>query len=90
LSGQLAADGPVLGTVCAANITGLADTYSDDDLVRAIRHGVGMDGRQLMIMPAESFIYFSKEDLGAIIAFLKTIPRAGDDVPGPQLRPRCT
>jgi mono/diheme cytochrome c family protein len=87
LSGQLAADDPVLGTVYAANITGLANTHSDDDLVRVIRHGVGMDGRQLMIMPAESFIYFSEEDLGAIIAFLKTIPRAGDDVPGPQLRP---
>jgi mono/diheme cytochrome c family protein len=87
LSGQPVANDPALGSIYSTNITGLADTHSDDDLVRAIRHAVGKDGRQLMIMPAESFIHFSEKDLGAIIAYLKTIPRTGDDVPEPQLRP---
>lgn len=87
LTGQPMIDEPPIGTIYAANITGLGDTHTDADLVRAIRHGLDTDGRQLMIMPAESFIYFSEEDLGAVIAYLKTVPRAGDEKPTPQLGP---
>lgn len=87
LSGSPLLEEPPIGTVYAANITGLAETHTDVDLVRAIRHGVDTDGRQLMIMPAESFIHFSQEDLGAVIAYLKTAPRTGDDTPPPQLAP---
>lgn len=85
LSGRSLTDDPPIGKINAANITGLAATHSDADLVRAIRHGVDTDGRQLMIMPAESFIYFSAEDLGAVIAYLKTVPRSGEALPEPQL-----
>lgn len=85
LSGRSLTDDPAIGTIYAANITGLASTHTDADLVRAIRHGVDTDGRQLMIMPAESFVYFSKEDLGAVIAYLKTVPRTGDELSPPQL-----
>ena len=84
LSGAALVDEPGLATVYAANITGLSETHSDADLVRAIRHAVGQDGRQLIVMPAEVFIHFSAEDLGAVIAYLKTVPRVGDDVPKPQ------
>jgi len=87
LSGQLFFDEPPIGTVYAANLTGLADTHSDEELVRAIRHGLDSEGRPLMIMPSESFIHFSEEDLGAVIAYLKTVPRVGDEVPERQFRP---
>lgn len=87
LTGQPMIDEPPIGTIYAANITGLGDTHTDADLVRAIRHGLDTDGRQLMIMPAESFIYFSEKDLGAVIAYLKTVPRAGDERPAPRLGP---
>lgn len=86
LTGQVMLDDPALGTVYASNLTGLATTHTDADLIRAIRHGLAVDGRQLMIMPAEAFIYLSEEDLGAIIAYLKTIPAAGERLPTPQLR----
>jgi mono/diheme cytochrome c family protein len=85
LSGQPMLDEPPIGAIYSANLTGLADTHSDADLLRAIRHGVDMDGRQLIIMPAEVFIHFSEEDLGAIIAYLKTIPRQGNERPEPEL-----
>ncbi|MDX1438024.1 MAG: cytochrome c [Anaerolineales bacterium] len=85
LGGQPLLDDPAIGTVYAANISGLAATHSEADLVRAIRHGVDTDGRQLVIMPAEAFINFSAEDLGAIIAYLNTVPRAGADQPTPTL-----
>lgn len=83
LSGAALLDEPNLATVYAANITGLSQTHSDADLVRAIRHAVDQDGRQLVAMPAELFINFSAEDLGAIIAYLKTVPRVGENWPEP-------
>ena len=85
LAGTPMLEDPAVGTVYAANITGLSQTHTDADLVRAIRHGVGTDSRQLVIMPSEAFIHFSAEDLGAVIAYLKTVPRAGSDKPKPEL-----
>lgn len=40
-----------------------------------------------MIMPAESFIHLSKADLGAIIAYLKTVPCSGSETPEKVYRP---
>lgn len=85
LTGQPMIDEPPIGTVYASNITGLGAGHSDADLVRAIRHAVGHDGRQLVIMPAEAWINFSAEDLGAVIAYLKAAPPAGEELPEPQL-----
>jgi mono/diheme cytochrome c family protein len=85
LSGEPIMDDPAIGTVYASNITGLRDSHSDDELVLAIRHGVDQDGRQLMIMPSESFINLSAEDLGAIIAYLKSVPAIKNDLPDPSL-----
>jgi mono/diheme cytochrome c family protein len=84
LSGAALIEEPGFATVYAANITGLSQTHSDADLVRAIRHAVDQNGRQLIAMPAEVFINFSAEDLGAVIAYLKTLPRVGEDLPEPQ------
>ena len=44
------------------------------DYERAILHGVGNDGRNLVIMPSFNFAYLSDEDLGAIVAYLKSLP----------------
>lgn len=87
LSGQPILDDGPIGTIYASNISGLAETHTDADLVRAIRHGVDTDGRQLMIMPAETFVHFSEEDLVAVIAYLKTVPRTGEEHPSPRLGP---
>ena len=81
LSGQVMMDDPAIATLYASNITGLAQTHSDGEIILAIRHGIDTDGRQLMIMPSESFVYFSEEDLGAIVGYLKTVPRVGDNLP---------
>jgi cytochrome c5 len=80
LAGQPMIEDPAVGTIYASNITGLAQTHSDADIVRGIRHGIDTDGRQLLIMPADAFVYFSEEDMGAIIAHLKTIPKTGDEL----------
>ncbi len=71
------AAGP-LGTIAAPNLTsgsgGIGASYSDADWVRAIRHGVGKDGKALWIMPSHEFYLLSDRDLGAIIAFVKSVP----------------
>ena len=82
LAGDVLLDDPMIGTIYTANITGLAERRTDDEIVLAIRHAVGPDGRQLVAMPSDAFISFSEEDLGAIVSYLKTIPRVEKASPG--------
>ncbi len=42
--------------------------------MRAIRHGVGPGNHGLFIMPADEYSHFPDSDLGALIAYLKTVP----------------
>jgi hypothetical protein len=62
----------------APNLTagkdGIGSSYTDTDWVRSIRYGVRRDGKPLLFMPSEAFTNFSDADLGAIIAYLKTLP----------------
>lgn len=81
LSGEPIFDEPSIARVVGPNITGLSENHDDSELILAIRHGLGHDGRQLMLMPADVFINFSAEDLGLVIAYLKTLP-ATDGDPG--------
>ena len=78
LSGQAMIDDPAVGHIDSANLTsgngGIGATYSNEDWIRALRHGVGKDGKPLFIMPSSAFWNFSDKDLGEIIAYIKTIP----------------
>jgi cytochrome c553 len=69
---------PAIGRIYSANLTagqgGKGATYSDEDWVRALRHGVGPDGKPLMIMPSQNFHRLSDADLAAVIAYIKTVP----------------
>jgi len=70
-------DDPAMGLVRGPNLTGgrggRVAQFTDADWVRAIRHGVGPDGRGLFVMPSEEYSHFSDADLGALIAFMKTV-----------------
>jgi mono/diheme cytochrome c family protein len=87
LSGAPLIADPAIGTIYAANISGLGERRTDEEIVLAIRHGIGKGERQLAVMPSDSFIHFSEQDLGAIVAYLKTVPRTGEDTPDPKLSP---
>jgi cytochrome c553 len=67
-----------MGVLYGPNLTrgrgGRTANFTDEDWVRAIRHGVGPDGRGLFIMPSEEYQHLSDADLGALVAFLKTLP----------------
>lgn len=78
LAGIAMINDPAIGHVDSANLTsgngGIASTYTREDWIRVFRHGVGRDGKPLLIMPSSAFWHFSEDDLGEIIAYLKTIP----------------
>ena len=90
LSGQ-AVSVPGLLTFGIPNLTsgvgGVGATNTDEDWVRAVRHGVGHDDRGLVMMPARTFYYLSDEDLGALIAYLKNLPPVDNELPRTDLGP---
>lgn len=75
---------PAVGVVGANNLTsgqgGIGASYQDVDWVRAIRHGVGPDGKPLFIMPSKDFYYLSDESLGQLIAYLKSLQPVNSEV----------
>lgn len=87
-------DDNAFGHVPAPNLTrgkgGVGATLTDADYERAIRHGIGPDGKALIIMPAEAFNTFSNADVLALIAYLRTRPPVDNTLavrtPGPIMR----
>ena len=67
---------PPIGMVYAPNLTPahLSD-WSDGEIIRAIREGVGRDGRALLAMPSNAFRNMSDEDVLALVAYLRAQPR---------------
>jgi mono/diheme cytochrome c family protein len=59
-----------------------AGTWTDDQLARAIREGIGHDGRALFpMMPYESFRNLSDEDLASIIVYLRSLDPVHNSLP---------
>jgi mono/diheme cytochrome c family protein len=78
---------PGLGVFVGPNLTpdetGLGE-WSNDQIVTALQTGVRPDGRQLApIMPYHAFASLTQEDVGAIAAFLKSLPPVSNKVPDP-------
>lgn len=72
-----------LGSLYAPNLTPDPETgigrWDDKTIARALRHGVGHDGRALF--PFMPFQNTSKADMDAIISYLKTLPAVKNEVP---------
>lgn len=92
LQGHELIDDAKIGRIRAPNLTTLLDTYSDAELERLLRRGVKRDGVGLWIMP--NFSHLTDEDLGALIAYLRTVPERpgepGEIALGPMLRVAVT
>lgn len=67
-----------LGNINSANLTagkgGVGAEFTTEDFVRAIRHGIDPEGKPIFMPAVVSTAHLSDEDLGSIIAYLKTIP----------------
>jgi hypothetical protein len=74
------------GRVTAPNLTPDPETgtgnWSDDALARAIREGIGHDGRTLFpMMPYEHFRHLPDEDLASIVVYLRSLPAVRNPLP---------
>ncbi|MBL7811051.1 MAG: c-type cytochrome [Bacteroidetes bacterium] len=80
---------PSLGTINSANLTrgkgGVAASYKDEDWVRSIRHGINPQGKPLFIMPSKELHNLSANDLGQVIAYLKSLPPMDREWSKPEL-----
>jgi cytochrome c553 len=79
LNGGLVDDIPNLVRLVAPNISVLLPSYTDAQLATVLRKGVKPDGHSVIFMPSEMYRHLGDEDLGRLIAYLRTVPatRAG-------------
>jgi mono/diheme cytochrome c family protein len=56
--------------------------WTDEEIMRAVKQGVGRDGRALVpIMPWPSYAVLTDDDARALIAYLRSIPPIGKRAP---------
>lgn len=88
-AGQELINDPGFLVLYATNLTdgrgGIGATYSDEDYVRSLRHGIRPNGENLLVMPAQFFNKLSAKDVGDIIAFLKSLPPVDNEIPERQV-----
>ena len=91
MEGNVYMDDPAVGRVVASNLTtgkgGVGGGYTDMGWVKAIRHGVRMDGTPLLFMPSTEFYFLSDEDLGSVIAYIKSAPPEDNVLPSSRVSP---
>ena len=91
LGGSVFIDEPAFAVLAGPNLTdgegGVGNAYDPDSWERAIRHGVGADGRTLVIMPSSSYAGLADRDIGEIVAFLQTLPSVDRALDPPRFGP---
>ncbi len=85
LEGLVYMDNPALGKVITPNLTtgpgGIGSERTDEDLVRAIQHGIRPDGTPLLFMPSTEFYYMSDADMGKALAYIRSMPPVDNEPP---------
>jgi mono/diheme cytochrome c family protein len=84
--GQVMWDPNLPGRIVASNITPDPETgaanWSDDQLARAIREGIGHDGRTLFpMMPYENLKHLSDEDLASVVVYMRSLAPVRHELP---------
>jgi mono/diheme cytochrome c family protein len=79
---------PGLGVFNGRNLTPDKETglgaWTDEQIAAAITTGKRPDGRQLApIMNYPAFTHMTKDDVAAVVAYLRSIPAVNNKVPGP-------
>ena len=90
LRGRMFPTPAALVTMPAPNLTrgrGGVGANSLADWDRAIRHGIGKDGRALIIMPAQAYAHMSDDEFGALVAYLNSLAPVDNVLPKRKLGP---
>jgi len=88
LWGEGSPDQAVAPNISPDKATGIGD-WSDDEILRAVRDGLGRDGRQLdPDMPSRYFRAMSEVELRSVVLYLRSIPPVRHGLPyGKKYRP---
>jgi cytochrome c553 len=85
LSGKVADHAPPGALLVAPNITpgrgSSVDGYTVDMWLRAVVHGIGGDGRSLVVMPSNYYADMPADEIGALIGYLQTLPPVDNELP---------
>jgi len=77
LGGDIFLEDPIVGVLVATNMTtgtgGIGSDYSDEDLVRSIRHGVRKDGKSVIFMPSHEYNVIDSKDMAALIGYIRSM-----------------
>jgi len=86
MRGEVFFDDRMIARLVAPNVPKAIRAYSDSDLARLLRHGVRPNGRGVAVMPSSMFYNLDDEDLGSLIAYLRTLPAQPDSLPATAMR----
>jgi cytochrome c553 len=87
IEGGVFIDNLLLARLIAPNLTAAVRKYSNADLARIIRRGVRPDGSSVIGMPSEMSTRLTDEDLGKILAYLRSVPPHPGPAPERRLGP---
>ncbi|GAB3702291.1 hypothetical protein GCM10027592_31560 [Spirosoma flavus] len=78
-----------IGILHASNITSGKGgiQYTDEDWIRALRHGLGKDNKPLWFMPSHEICGLSNQDMANLICYVKKQPPADKTTPQKSLKP---
>lgn len=89
LSGQVFIDDPAIGLLIATNLTsgegGIGSDYSNEDLVRSIRHGVKKNGKPAIFMPSHEYNPIDKRDLSALVSYIRSVEPVDNPQPATEV-----
>ena len=81
--GNVLIEDAAIGRLFGPNLTlgGRGGELEARDWERAVRHAVRRDGSPLLVMPSHEFTVLTDEDLGAIVAWARNLPKATSALP---------
>jgi mono/diheme cytochrome c family protein len=89
LQGLVYMDNPAIGKVITPNLTtglgGIGTLRTDEDLISAIKHGIRPDRTPLLFMPSTEFYYLTDQDLGMVLAYIRSAPPVNNSMPPSKL-----
>lgn len=86
MQGKVFFDEKNIARLVAPNVPKVIRGYTDAEIARVLRHGVRPNGRGVAVMPASMFYNLDDEDVGALIAYLRSLPVKPDTLPPTELR----
>jgi hypothetical protein len=91
LAGQILPLAGLPGTVVAPNLTPDPETgsgtWTDDQIARSIREGIGHDDRTIFpMMPYDVYRTLSDDDVAAVVVFLRSIPPVHNPLPKTKIK----